>query len=556
MTESTMAQGIEASLETAPEGAASSRSVSSWVARNWMWLGVGGVLLVAGGFLLHQLMAWPPHEDETLALFVGRDSLPGVVEHVTRERGGAPLHFLLAWGVAHLGFGLGGLRILSAAFALGSLPLVAALGRRLGGPLVGLVAAAIVAPSWLFLFHGVYGRMYSLFLFLSLACTLALLRALESGGRGRWALWIAASLAMVAAHPYGILLLAGQAAYVLLAARDRIREAILAGVAVLVLGIPFWLTDLVLAGRFDVGVGGGGEKLGGPGAVARYLWRSTGDATAGWWPVTLAVVAMAAVGLVLLRSKARLLVICLVGTTVAAFLVAKLGGSAAPESRHLIFLAPLLAIAVATTIARVARRSAAVGVVLVAMLVVGQVAWAWQRTPPLFEWEPDARQAARAEAEEWLARTSRPDDVLFGYEPLYLGAWEIGGARFPTTVVPRADDRLALRVIERGVPLGRGVWVLDASERNNVKRRLEIEQRLPDPAAPFEARAFGPFLVLRTREPVVLPETYLYLSARALLVGRSLGIGDSDINLRTVVLAARELRGYGPSLRSRSSNSR
>ena len=194
--------------------------------------------------------------------------------------------------------------------------------------------------------------------------------------------------------------------------------------------------------------------------------------------------------------------------------------------------------------------------VAVTALVVADVAWAWHRTSPLFEWEPDARQAARAEAETWLAATSRPDDVLFGYEPLYLGAWEIGRARFPTTVVPRADDRLALGVIERGVPLGRGVWVLDASERNNVKRRLEIEQRLPDPAAPFEARAFGPFLVLRTREPVVLPETYLYLSARALLVGRSLGIGDSDINIRTVVLAARELRGYGPSLRSRSSNSR
>ena len=89
--------------------------------------------------------------------------------------------------------------------------------------------------------------MYSLFLFLSLACTLALLRALERGGRGRWAVWVAASLMMVAAHPYGILLLAGQAVYVLLAARDRLREAIAAGAAVLVLGIPFWLTDLVLA---------------------------------------------------------------------------------------------------------------------------------------------------------------------------------------------------------------------------------------------------------------------------------------------------------------------
>ena len=67
------------------------------------WLGVGGDRRWGDGFLLHQLMAWAPHEDETLALFVGRDSLAGVVEHVTRERGGAPLHFLFAYAVAHLG---------------------------------------------------------------------------------------------------------------------------------------------------------------------------------------------------------------------------------------------------------------------------------------------------------------------------------------------------------------------------------------------------------------------------------------------------------------------
>lgn len=251
-----------------------------------------------------------------------------------------------------------------------------------------------------------------------------------------------------------------------------------------------------------------------------------------------------------------MLVLSLVGATAVAFLVAKLGGSAAPESRHLIFLAPFLAIAVAASAVRLARRSTLLAGVAVAALLVAEVAWAWQRTPPLFEWEPDARQAARADAESWLSRTSRPDDVLFGYEPLYLGAWERGQSTFPSTIVPRADDRLALRVIERNAPLGRGVWVLDASERNNVRRRLEIEHRLPSPAEPFEARSFGPFLVLRTREPTVTPETFLYLSARALLVGRSLGIGDSDVNLRTVVLAARELRGYGPSLRSRSTNSR
>src|SRR5262245_25454390 len=299
------------------------------------------------------------------------------MEHVTLDRGGAPRHFLLAWAVAHAGFGLGALRLVSAAFAIASLPLVAALGLRLGGRRIALVATIIVAPSWLLLFHGVYGRMYSLFLFCSLACTLALLEALARGGRLRWAGWVAAALLCVAAHPYGILLLAGQGAYVLVAARERLREAIAAGAAVLVLGIPFWLTDLVLANRFDVGVGGGGEKLGGPGAVARYLWRSLGDASAGWWPVTAVVLAAAVAGVVLTTRRARAFVLSAVGFAAVAFAVAKLGGSAAPESRHLIFLAPLVAIMVATAILRLGRRAPAVAVLGTSLLLVLQVAWAW-----------------------------------------------------------------------------------------------------------------------------------------------------------------------------------
>ena len=550
-----MTQGIEARTEGAATAVAGA-SARSWLALRWPYVGVAGVVLAATAFLLHQLMAWPPHEDETLALFTGRDSLPGVVEHVTRDRGGAPLHFLLAWAVAHLGFGLGGLRLLSAVFAIASLPLVAALGTRLADARVGFVATLVVAPSWLFLFHGVYGRMYSLFLFLSLACLLALLRALDHGGRGPWALWVATALLTVAAHPYGVLMLGGQGLFVLVARRDRIRSAALAGGFVLVLGIPFWLTDLVLAGRFDIGVGGGGAKLGGPQAVARYLWRSAGDASAGWWPVTVLAVTAAVVGVARMRRDAQALVLCSLGATLVAFLVAKLGNSAAPESRHLIFLLPLFAVSVSTTIVLLGRRSLTLAVVATTALVVTQVAWAWHRSSPLFDWEPDARQAARAEAETWLASTSRPDDVLFGYEPLYLGAWERNRSSFPTTVVPRADPVLALRTLRREAPLGRGVWVLDASERNNIRPRLEIERRLPDPAKPYEVRAFGPFLVIRTVRPVVTPKAFLYYAARALLVGQQLGIGDADVNLQTVVRAEEVERGYGPSLRSRSSNSR
>ena len=550
-----MTQGIEARTEGAATAVAGA-SARSWLALRWPYVGVAGVVLAATAFLLHQLMAWPPHEDETLALFTGRDSLPGVVEHVTRDRGGAPLHFLLAWAVAHLGFGLGGLRLLSAVFAIASLPLVAALGTRLADARVGFVATLVVAPSWLFLFHGVYGRMYSLFLFLSLACLLALLRALDHDGRGAWTLWVATALLTVAAHPYGVLMLGGQGLYVLVARRDRIRSAVLAGGFVLVLGIPFWLTDLVLAGRFDIGVGGGGAKLGGPEAVARYLWRSAGDASAGWWPVTVLAVTAAVVGVARMRRDAQALVLCSLGATLVAFLVAKLGNSAAPESRHLIFLLPLFAVSVSTTIVLLGRRSLTLAVVATTALVVTQVAWAWHRSSPLFDWEPDARQAARAEAETWLASTSRPDDVLFGYEPLYLGAWERNRSSFPTTVIPRADPVLALRTLRREAPLGRGVWVLDASERNNIRPRLEIERRLPDPAKPYEVRAFGPFLVIRTVRPVVTPKAFLYYAARALLVGQQLGIGDADVNLQTVVRAEEVERGYGPSLRSRSSNSR
>jgi hypothetical protein len=76
-------------------------------------VGVGGCVLAVGLFFALRLTAWPPHEDETLVLFVGRGSLGGLLDTVLAELGGAPLHFLLAWVVAHAGGGLtapGGLR--------------------------------------------------------------------------------------------------------------------------------------------------------------------------------------------------------------------------------------------------------------------------------------------------------------------------------------------------------------------------------------------------------------------------------------------------------------
>jgi hypothetical protein len=64
-------------------------------------LGVGAITAGLAGFLLLRLHALPPHEDETLAFFVSRGALDEVLETVLGERGGAPLHYLLA----HVGRG-------------------------------------------------------------------------------------------------------------------------------------------------------------------------------------------------------------------------------------------------------------------------------------------------------------------------------------------------------------------------------------------------------------------------------------------------------------------
>ena len=509
-------------------------------------LGVAGCAGAVAVFLLVQLSARPPQEDETLALFVGRNSVGGLFDIVLGERGGAPLHFVVAWAVAHLGGGLLALRLCSALFAVASIPVVAALVARLTDRTVALAATALVSGSWVLLLQGVNGRMYSLFLCTSALSYLALLAALERGGGGRFALWALAILATIATHPYGALVLASQGVYILLV-RTRVREAVLAFGAVAVAGIPFWRTDLVLAGRFDVGVGGGG-KLGGPWAVLEYLWRVAGDFSAGY-PAALgpelAVAAFGAWTLARARRSSALLAAAVFLTPALALLLVSLGNSHPRESRHLIFALPLFGMLVAAGLVEIARRrprlGPAVALAGAAVLLSTEVAWAWHKTPRLFTGEPRVRVEAREAAAAWLTQTGRPDDVLFGYDPLFLGAWERSRTG-PRTVVPRADARLALRALEAArKPLGRGVWVFDASDTNNFVRRLTIPLRLPRPHTAFEGVVFGPFLIIRTREPTRVPREYLRLAARTMRVGQSLLIGDADINLQTVERAAARL---------------
>jgi dolichyl-phosphate-mannose-protein mannosyltransferase len=508
--------------------------LASTAATRWFPLGVAACAVGLGGFFIAQLHSWPPHEDETLALFVGRDSLGGLLQTVFGERGGAPLHFLVAWVVAHLGGGLTALRLASALFAVASIPVLAAISTRLAGRRVALVATALASASWLVLFHGVYGRMYSLFLLTSALSFLALMRAVERGDRGQWTLWGLATLAAIASHPYGALVLASQAVFVL--ARARAAHALYALAAVALAAIPFWYADRVLAGRLDVGVGQGGHRL----PLLGYLGDAAGDASSGFLPVLLPALAVLGLGWWRLEPQARVLTSCVVAVPALILAVVHLGQSASPESRHLVFALPFFSTALAAGLVALLRARVALVAALV-VLLTADVAWAWHRTPALFEGESSARIEARQAASAWLAETARPDDVLFGYDPLYLGAWERDNG-FPETVVPRADAKLALLTLRSAGRLGRGVWVLNAGDNNNRPPRSSIPFRLPEPAGAFEGRVFGPYLVLRTREPTRTPARFLTLAASAMRLGTQLGIVDDDGNLRTIRLAESRLR--------------
>ena len=261
---------------------------------------VAGVAACTAGvavFLLVQLSAWPPHEDETLPLFVGRQPIDGLFDIVLGKRGGAPLHFLLAWIVAHAGGGLETMRFFSALFAVASIPAIAVLGNRLAGRGPALAACVLAAASWILLFHGIYARMYSLFLFLSTLSYLALLRATERGGKRAWTLWAIVMLLTIGSHPYGALVLGSQGLYVLVT-RSRLRQAVVAFGVVLLLAVPLWRSSVVLANRLEVGVGGGGGgKLRTPREVFAYLWHVAGDASTGYAGVLVIVLVFAVYGL-------------------------------------------------------------------------------------------------------------------------------------------------------------------------------------------------------------------------------------------------------------------
>jgi MFS family permease len=523
------------------------------IGRRTFAAGLGACAVWVLIFGITHLDTLPPHEDEVLALFVGRKSFTGMLDTVLDQRGGAPLHFLLAWILVHLGGHLVWLRVLSTCFAAAAVVVGGLLAARLTDRTVGLATALLLGSAWVLLFNAVFGRMYSLFLLTSVLSCLAMLKALETKSRRWFVLWGLASLACVASHPYGVLLLAAEAAYAL-CRRGRRRPVAVTLVAVAVLGAPFWHADLVLRSRYSVGLGGGG-RLGSLDALRNYLRLTLGDFSTGRNGLFTLVLLLAAAGsvvLVLRYRRAALLVGLVAAVPLVFLLLIEAGNRTSPESRHLIFVLPFFALCTALGLVSVLRLVPRLPLLVVGAATVGlmvaNVSWAEHRTPFLFTKETAARRTARASAGTWLARTGAPSDVLMGYEPVFERAW-VMESTFSQRVVPRADPDLAADALRSfAKPLGRAIWVFDAD--NVLLGTAPSYRTLPRPRLPagYESRTFGPYLVVRTTRATTTIAQYLSATRLVTEVVRRLGVVNADIELHTIEVAGSLLAaGQAPS---------
>ena len=362
------------------------------------------------------------------------------------------------------------------------------------------------------LYHGIYARMYSLFLFTATLSLLLLLRALERGTVGRWAAWAAATLALLATQPYGVLVLAAEVVYVaVLRARGRCRSA-----ARWSRSGPCSCSRCRSGGRTRCSrpasrsaLGEASSELGSPLDVVEYLWDVFGDFTAGW------LAASDPAPLARGRSAWSLLARTRPETAAPrrrswpacpplALLAAGSGPGVSLETRHLIFLLPFATMAIA---AGLLRLGAALGRRGPGRRRAGARSGSSSRrrspggsTGPAGSTPASRRRAPRRAAKPPTGsrRTGRDDDVLFGYEPTYLDAWE-QGAPVRRVFVPRADASSRSRRSRTRASRSAAGSGCSTPPTTSIRPGARADDPERHARAGFETAAFGPFLLVRTR---------------------------------------------------------
>jgi hypothetical protein len=445
----------------------------------------------------------PLFEDEAVAGLVAARPLEELVGTVMWDRGGAPLHFLLA----HAGFAVSGgwetLRWLSVAAALVSVVVCFDLGRRLAGPPAGAVAALVVATSTVLAIYGSFGRMYALLVLAGAVAADLFVRAHQIRTPAAAALATAGAWLLPAVHPYGAIPVAAGAAVALWLWRGRpLRAGLPAAIVGLAL-LPFAVADLRLSGRFGVGVSGESTL-----ASPSEAWRQFGRALqsfAGGDDLILVVAfgALALAGAVALAQERHPFVAVAALALLAPpllFMLLRTAGSPGLSPRHLAFALPLWAALAGVGVSRVFRRPVWVAVALsgvaVALASPGGIVDPRDRGSNAIlgggthEVAPGT-PASVEEAGSWARANLRDGDVLFPYSPAFLAALPEAGDALS---LPYGQAPLLLRTLRRADWPVRGIMVAVPLVEGAVgSRRLATRSRTYSSSDWFLLRVDGPF---------------------------------------------------------------
>jgi hypothetical protein len=474
-------------------------------------LTVAGAIAFLAARIVPDVGGKPLWADEVLAGLTALHSLPELLDIVLFDRGGAPLHFVLA----HLTFAADAspeaLRWLSVVFALATIPLCYDLGRRLGGRVAGATAAIVAAASSMLAVYGSVGRMYALFAFTSALAVNLFVRALQVR-TPRAALW--ASLAawlLPAVHPYGLVVVGVEALVALALWRGRPLRPALPVLAVGAAITPFVLADVRLGQRFGVGFGEQ-ETIAPPDFAVDQLGEALAAFAGGTGPAALVFFALALGGLFV---TARRLVpfTAFAVLALASIPILMVLGRAEVElvhrlsPRHLMYGLPIWAALVGVGLARVVRDLPSPA----APLAVSGIALLAVFAPSAID-DPrlagDASEEALAAPAAWVEGELEPGSVLFPHAPVFLEALP---AAERAVAVPRSGRPLA--IVERAdypVPALVMAIPLDASEVNAPRLRARL-----GPGA--DVGVFEEWLVLERRGPFA-DEHAVLLGARNSLI--------------------------------------
>ncbi|MDR7520994.1 MAG: glycosyltransferase family 39 protein [Armatimonadota bacterium] len=206
------------------------------------WGPAAACVLLAAVFRFASIGAKSLWFDEAYAFFAAARPLQDVVAFAAADDVHPPLYYvLLSVWIRLFGTGEAALRSLGAAASSLTVGATWWLGRRLGGPWVGGVAAFLAAIAPLQVLAAQEARMYPLLGFLTVVSWSALLGAAE-GNRRAWPLYVAATVLALYTHYFALLTLAGQAVFVLVAAPRRRQAWLVSLLAAVVLFAP-WLDE-------------------------------------------------------------------------------------------------------------------------------------------------------------------------------------------------------------------------------------------------------------------------------------------------------------------------